>query len=358
MGLPRCVKKLFCVQPLIDSRWTGFLQRHGNSSVFHTVPWLKALTDTYGYEPLAFTTSPAGEPLRNAAVFCRIESFLTGRRLVSLPFSDHCDLLIDDPADYTTLVSTLRQELQQHKLRYVELRPAHAAGPADLGIHSTTNCWLHHIDLDPDLDTLYGNFHKDSIQRKIRRAEREALRYEEGRTAALLDTFYALMISTRRRHGIPPQPKRWFQSLVQHLGEDLKIRVVYQTNSPVAAILTLRYKDMMVYKYGASDSNLHPLGGMPLLMWKAIQDAKRAGLRILDLGRTDLEDTGLITFKERFGAKGTMLTYFRLLPSQHAKGTYTSRQAGWTGSLTKRVFQYLPDWAFRSAGSLLYRHIG
>ena len=37
--------------------------------------------------------SPPDEPLENGFLFCRVESWLTGRRLVSLPFSDHCEPL-------------------------------------------------------------------------------------------------------------------------------------------------------------------------------------------------------------------------------------------------------------------------
>src|SRR5262249_35073515 len=150
------------------------------------------------------------------------------------------------------LLSTLHQHLHQG-LRYIELRPVHPVGVADSGIYSTTDFWLHHIDLGPDIDTLYRNFHKDSIQRKIRRAEREHLRYEDGRSPHLLDAFYRLLLLTRRRHAMPPQPKTWFQALIEHFGEELKIRVAYQGGQPVAAILTLRHKDVMVYKYGASD---------------------------------------------------------------------------------------------------------
>src|SRR5580700_9883250 len=76
---------VYQIHPLEDARWSRLLERHPNASVFHTVPWLKALQRTYQYEPVAFTTSPAGVELQNGLVACRIESWLTGRRLVSLP---------------------------------------------------------------------------------------------------------------------------------------------------------------------------------------------------------------------------------------------------------------------------------
>src|SRR5437764_1903006 len=91
------------IQPLRDTRWDGFLKRHPRASVFHTTAWLEALRRTYGYEPVVYTTTPSGLDLTNALVFCRVESWLTGRRLVSLPFADHCEPLLDGPGDLAPL---------------------------------------------------------------------------------------------------------------------------------------------------------------------------------------------------------------------------------------------------------------
>ena len=68
---------------------------------------------------------------------------------------------------------------------------------------------------------------------------------------------------------------------------------------------------MLVYKYGVSDERFHRLGAMPLLLWKAMLDAKDRGLSLFDLGRTDADNSGLATFKERLGATRSTLTYVR-----------------------------------------------
>src|ERR1700674_839023 len=83
--------------PLKDPRWPEFLHRHPDASIFHTPGWLEALRRTYGYQPVVFTTSPPTQELANGLLFCCIDSWFTGRRLVSLPFSDHCEPLTDNP---------------------------------------------------------------------------------------------------------------------------------------------------------------------------------------------------------------------------------------------------------------------
>jgi lipid II:glycine glycyltransferase (peptidoglycan interpeptide bridge formation enzyme) len=210
--------------------------------------------------------------------------------------------------------------------------------------------------LRPDLDVLFRNCHKDSTQRKIRRADREGLTYEEGRSASLLDDFYRLLILTRRRHRVPPQPKQWFQNLIDCFGEALKIRVASKDGQAVAAILTITYKDTLLYKYGCSDAHLNSLGGMHLLFWRSIQESKEAGLRVFDLGRSDIENTGLITFKDRWGASRSTLTYARL--STSGRFGFWSGGMDWAEGLAGSVLARLPDRVLRAVGDLVYRHIG
>lgn len=345
------------IDPLEDLRWKRLIECHPRSSVYHTTAWLEALRQTYGYRAVAFTTCAPDAELRNAIVFCRVESWLTGRRLVSLPFSDHCDPLFD-PAEsgQPDLVAALRMRMEQEGWQYVEMRPTHpidSLGEAQAGLSYSH----HQLDLTPDMETLFGNCHKNSTQRKVRRAEREGLIYEEGRTAILMDRFYDLMVVTRRRHGTPPQPKMWFQRLISSFGEHLKIRVALKGTTPVAAILTLRHKKALVYKYGCSDERFHNLGGMHLLMWKSICEAKQDGLRIFDFGRSDSNNPGLITFKDRWGAERSPLTYVRLLGQPDPKrgvafdDARLIRMANWA---CKR----LPAPLFRALGEIGYKHIG
>jgi hypothetical protein len=356
--LTKELKSVYQFHPLKDPRWEEFLQRQSCSSIFHTVAWLKTLHGTYGYEPIAITTSPSGTDLQNAAVFCRVESWLTGRRLVSLPFSDHCDFLVEKAQDLSAMVSTLRGRLGRDNLDYIEVRPRLAPSFAILESDSTQSHLLHEIDLSPDLETLFRNCHKNSTQRKIYRAAREKLKYEEGRSEILLEAFYRLYLLTRRRHIMLPQPKRWFQNLINNFGEALKIRVAFKDRLPIASILTIRHKDGLVYKYGCSDARFQRLGGVHLLFWKSIQDAKRDRLCVFDLGRSECGNTGLIAFKDRWGAKRSVLTYLRLLNSAQSEGGFVPPGVDWKEQTAKKVLPYLPDWVIGAAANMMCKHLG
>ena len=107
---------------------------------------------------------------------------------------------------------------------------------------------------------LHKGFHKDCIQRKISRAERESLTYEAGRSPLLLQQLYRLLQLTRSRHHLPPQPFEWFQNLVACMGKDVSIRIASKGSQPIAGIMTLDHGKKMVYKYGGSDVMFNNLG--------------------------------------------------------------------------------------------------
>ncbi|HET9406338.1 MAG TPA: GNAT family N-acetyltransferase [Candidatus Sulfotelmatobacter sp.] len=344
--------------PLQDVRWDSFLEQHPRACVFHTSAWLQALYRTYGYEAVAFTTSGGTESLQNAVVFCRVESWLTGRRLVSLPFSDHCEPLMEPGDQAGILARILATELESKYWRYVEMRPLQILSITTPFIFTGIVYAFHQLDLRPDINTLFRNLHKSSIQRKIGRAERERLVYREGSDSTLLDHFYGLMEGTRRRHGVPPQPRRWFANLMECFGPALKIRVSYKGDRPVAAMITLRYKDTLVYKYGCSDPQSNNLGGMHLLYWRSIQDAKAAGLRYFDLGRTDADQQGLITFKNRWGAAQSALTYSRYGVSQKSTHFFDLSLRKWSTHGAKYMMSHLPRTIVSRFGDVLYRHVG
>lgn len=345
------------IRPIEDPRWRVFVANHPRASMFHSVEWLEALRRTYRFKPVALTTSPPSEELQNGLAICRVDSCFTGKRLVSLPFSDHCEPLLTDPAAFESILSAIELEVSKGGLVYAELRPLQRAYDSGRLKPSQLCCW-HQLALRPDLQTLFRNLHKDSVQRKIRRAKREGVTYEDGRSPVLLEAFWSLYLLTRRRHQAPPQPKQWFQNLINLFDRALKIRVAFKEGKPIAAILTVRFKSTLVYKYGCSDSGFQNLGGTHLLLWKSIEEASRDGLRWFDLGRSDCANAGLITFKDRWGAQRSDLTYSRITShSQPGDGRILPKE-GVYSRRARRVVSSLPEPLFSAVGSLVYRHIG
>jgi lipid II:glycine glycyltransferase (peptidoglycan interpeptide bridge formation enzyme) len=246
----------------------------------------------------------------------------------------------------------MKAERRSHNWRYIEFRPLSGNSHFSNLLAPSQSFWFHSLDLTPSLEKIYGKFHKSCIQRRIQHAQRQGLTYEKGCSDQLVNEFYELLMITRTRHRLLPQPRSWIRNLVGCMRENAEIRMVRKGRNAVAAILTLRHRKTIVYKYGCSAEAFHSLAGMPLLFWKLIEESKTEGIDEIDFGRTDLENDGLIQFKDRFGTLRKRLTYYR-----YGDDGVRSWSA-FNVPAVRTLFSALPHSLSSRAGEMVYRHIG
>ena len=137
------------------------------------------------------------------------------------------------------------------------------------------------------------------------------------------------------------------------MGDNLQIRLARKDNVPLAAVLTLHHRNTVVYKYGCSNQRFHHLAPMPFLLWKLIEEIKAAGAEQLDLGRTDLDNDGLLVFKDRLGAMRRQITYLRYPERSKDTGVAVRNLKA-----AKRFFALIPNALLPAAGRIAYRHLG
>lgn len=346
---------LYQIDPVNDPRWENLVRRHPKASIFHTVNWLRSLHDTYGYEPVVYTTSQSATELQNGIVFCRVASWMTGRRLVSLPFSDHCEPLCSSSEETRSLLAGLKNVCDEQHLRYLEVRPV-CETPSREGGHGfkpSAKYVLHTVDLRSGIDQLFRSFDKDCVQRRIHRAERAGMSEKVGRSEELLKSFYAMFVATRGRHHVPPIPYLWFKNLTRLLGDSMQVRLAYRNGEPISAILTLHFRGTVYYKYGCSDTRHKRFGATPWLLWRAIEEARSQDAINFDLGRSEASNAGLLAFKNHWASQSAPLVYWKF-PEE----SFIDSVDGWKLNLAKRVFSCMPNPLLRLTGRLIYRHIG
>jgi hypothetical protein len=338
------------IDPINDPRWRTVVYRHPAAGIFHTPEWLSALQRTYRYETLAYVGMGFGDEITCGIPFCKVRSAITGHRLVSLPFSDHCQPLVANADELNELLSAVQSDIHRQRLKYVEIRPV-SCDPPIAALQENSEVALHRLDLSRGAKALLEGFHKSCILRKLR--SEDPLNYVHGRTDKFLATFYHLLMLTRRRHQVPPQPFAWFKHLRDCMGQALSVHIALKDDIPIASIVTLSFKDILTYKYSCSDSSYNTDSGTIRLMWRIIRNATAQNVIELDLGRSDLNNPGLITFKNHWGSVQTRLVYFRY-PA--IRNTFVSQTP--FALAAKRLLTRMPDRLFTAVGGLLYRHVG
>jgi CelD/BcsL family acetyltransferase involved in cellulose biosynthesis len=331
-----------------DPRWSAFVASRADVSPFHHPSWGRLLADCYGFEVFAVAelehdAVSAGTPM--------IEVSTRRRRWVSLPFTDYCPPLLGGrtPADFVEDLDRLR--LQDGVAR-LELR-----GPVEgPGIRAEGIAYRHVLQLDDDPDRLFATFRKSRVQRGIRQAEQFVAKgvlevkraYDESELAK---TFYDLHVATRRRLGVPVQPRRFFRLLWRRIlepGLGFALLANFEGKS-VAGAVFLFHGRTMVYKFGASERDAQRLRPNHLLMWSAIREACERGLATFDFGRTDLDGDSLREFKLGWGTSEGPLVYSYLgADSDH-------RSAGRAAAALAPLIRRSPPLVCRTIGELFYK---
>lgn len=325
-----------------DPRWGEFVSGHRDATPFHHPAWAAFLAECYGMRAFALArVGPAGGVTAGLPV---IEiSRLGRRRWISLPYTDRLAPLEADADE------GLGQALAAARLgagvRALELR----AGLA--GAYPEDAAWLHLLRLDPDPGVVAQGM-RSNVGRNIRRAERSGVEVRAGRTEDdLAGIFYGLHVATRRRQGVPVQPRRFFTLFWRRLMEPGLATVLlgHVGGTPVAGAVFMTWNGTTIYKFGASDPAFAEYRVNNLVMWRAIQDACAAGSHTFDFGRTDDDNDGLRAFKRSWGAEELRLTYSTLAEAPPEPGSGRAEAA------LAAVLRRSPPVMTRLAGELLYR---
>lgn len=349
MAVTHCLE---VIDPTGVPGWDDRLACTPDATVFHTAAWARVLSETYGYLPSYFTAMEEG---RFAALipFMEIKSWLTGTRGVSMPFTDECAPILSDDIGFDNALSQVIGRSDARGWKTLEIR-GRCRGMGN--IPASAEYLIHELDLTPGENALFSRC-RPNVQRNIRKAEREGITVAPDPTSVGVREFHRLNCLTRREHGLPPQPLRFFENLRAHVLEKGFGTLLLARNrgKAVAGAVFLHFAGKAVYKYGASDRSHQELRPTNLVFREGIRDLCGKGVRTLSFGRTDLHHEGLRKFKLSWGATEKTLQYVKYdMPSS----SYLSTEKYQAAIPWERTMSKLPVPVLRLIGRIAYRHVG
>ena len=332
-----------------DPRWLEFVSANEAATVFHHPAWAGLLADSYRYSAFALALEGDGGSIVAGLPVLDVSNRVTGKRWVSLPYTDACRPLVAPDGSIDELVARLAEERARQDVRELELRADIPGAETRRGSSAVG----HVLPLTADFEESERRF-KPTVRQNVAQARRAGLTVRRaGAAADVVDTFYRLQVRTRRRQGVPVQPRRYFAQLWQRILEPGLgfCLLAYRDREPVAGAVFLAWKSTVLYKYGASDERHLGLRPNHLLLHEAIRWSSANGYTVLDFGRTDSDNQGLRSFKSAWGAIEEPLVYSTL--GDAARETAVSSQrASLLGPLIRRS----PPAVCRALGELLYRY--
>jgi hypothetical protein len=338
------------LDPLRSAGWDSLLADHPGASFFHTTAWAHVLNRTYGHVPVCFCQFTK-DRLAGLLPVMEVTSPFTGRRGVSLPFSDFCPPLKDPNRNPGELYELAMDWGRQSRWRFLECRGNDKSWS---GASPSLAFYGHVLDLECGPEALFKNLHP-TMRRGIRKAEETQLRVEFSGDPESVREYYSLHCQTRRRQGVPPQPARFFRNIaacVLGRGHGFVATARLQ-DRPVASAIFFHHGQQALYKFGGSDYAFQEMRPNNLLFWDTMKRLATQGFASLHLGRTSLANEGLRRFKLSLGAREEPITYSKYDFRTGSFVTDVDRAEGWSN----RVFRFLPPPLLRLIGACVYPHL-
>lgn len=365
--------------PCRDEAWAELADRSG--TLFHSPAWLRVLRDAYRLRPRALLWAEDGSTNPDGCGMAWVEvAGARGRRVVSLPFSDFAGPLgragpqgpMPPVTEWAPPGATLTTRL---RLGTVDGPNCGAVDVDDyrryraaLDLAETGRLAWHWAELPPpdtggegsDDDRLWSQLASGARQ-NVRRSQRSGVHVEVRSDLDALDEYHRLHQGLRKaKYRLLAQPRSFYVSLHRHFGPD-RLRVVLARldgrgdgGEAVAGVVLLRHRDWAYYKLNASDPAGMSQRANDAVMWETMVAAQQWGCRWFDFGVSDLDQPGLIRYKNKYATgQGEVV----VLQRAGDPSSWMARQLDRSLPLASRALTApkCPDVLGRQASRVLYR---
>jgi CelD/BcsL family acetyltransferase involved in cellulose biosynthesis len=342
--------KIEIINPLEISDWNDHIAQLPGASIFHTANWARVLAESYNYQPAYFTAFNDGQ-IAGCIPMMDVKSIVTGRRGVSLPFTDACQPLAENGATFDAMWRSVLNYARKNSWKYIELRGPHAGYQSQ---PASVSFLTHVLAFDGSEEEVFNQF-RDSTKRNIKKAVKAGVVVQRSHSLESIRAFYKLNCITRKKHGLPPQPLKFFERIHESVISKKMgfVQLAHHDRVVIAGAIFFHFNNSLIYKYGASNPSYLNIRPNNLVIWAAIQWGLQNGFHRFDFGRTEADHAGLLQFKRGWGAQETQLPYYRYrLVAQRFFPQASNVKTSFM------VFQKMPMCLLKLTGKVLYRHVG
>jgi len=341
------------LQAADEPRWTDFVSRHPGATLYHTLDWREVLTRVFGHRPQYLWCEDGGRVLGVLPLF-RVSLPLVGSKLISIPYDigSGGPLAEDDRAE-RELASRAMELAREQRVGFLEMRCG-AARPAleRLELERGEPVILSDVALD-DREAVWGRIAKDH-QKSIKKADRRGVTVREADGLEDYLKFYRVYLKVFRDFGTPPYAERYFRTLweVLHPSGGVRLFVAEAGGRYLGALQLFCWHRRLVSKFAACLPEAVPLRAYPALYWRAMEWGLDNGYEHLSWGTSSRAQSGLIEFKERWGAYSHPAVFYGL----PVRGALPDVEKYYeSGGLARAVWRRLPLGITPFLGGLINR---
>jgi hypothetical protein len=334
------------VDPLQGSEsaeYDAFVARRPEANLYHTLVWRDVIREVFGHRDEYLVARKGGKIDGVMPLFLVRFPVLPalGSKLLSLPYDiGSGGPLAGDADSARALVVAAIERAKSQRVTYLEIRlDRPAPWLEELGFRVSQPVLTSEMELDGE-EAVWGRVREDH-RKAMKKAERRGVVVREGSEAADFERFYEVYCRTFLAFGTPPYPARYFQTLHRRLTEQGSARLLLAEVEArcVGGLIFFHAGTNLVSKFAASLPEGNALRVYPALYGRAIELALELGCRRLSWGTSAPNQTGLIEFKERWGARTSPVFAYSLPVAGEAPGLERYYDSD---GLPQRVWRHLP----------------
>lgn len=298
------------LSPRLEAAWDRFVRDAPGATFFHQLGWRWLVERVFGHRAhyLLARRGPNASDITGVLPLFEMKSLLFGHSLVSVPFAIGGGVLVgvaDDAETAAGLVQRGRKLAERLGVDYMELRSEQPVA-GDL--------------LTKDL---YVTFRADLTEgeeawlQRMERKRRQMMNYvAKGKagfswsTAGIeeLPLFYRMFSESMRHHGTPVYPRLFLEEILDRFPTQTHLFFVHHEGRPVAGVLNLFFRDVIMPFYAGADRSVRPRGVDDYMYLSILRWGRENGFRTFDFGRSK-RGTGAYAFKARWGMTEVPLAY-------------------------------------------------
>lgn len=312
------------------AEWDACVQAGSGWTHFHRWGWKAVIEQVFDHECLYLAARDVAGHVTGVLPLVHAKSLLFGDYLVSMPFLNYGGPLGSEPAVHA-LVEHAVGIARERRVDLLELRSREALA-LDLPVSNRKITCL--LDLAPgDADAVWEGLNSN-VRRKVRRAQKEALRTSFGLDH--LDGFYQVFSRHMRDLGTPTLPRRFFEALVAQFPDDIWIGCTYAGGRPVAAGFGFQWADELELTWVSALQDFHRIYANMLLYWAFIERAANHNLRVFNFGRCT-PNGGTHHFKQQWGSRDVPLMWYQHAGRRAATPSPHERAFSWGPVVWRRL---------------------
>lgn len=331
------------VRPLTDQdspEWNRFVAGHQDAVFYHTLAWRDFVQCVFGHQPHYLVCERDGRMTGILPMFM-VRMPLLGSKLISIPYDIGAGgPLVTEPSAGIMLAERAMQLAHELRAGYLQFRCAsRRADMAQLELEESEPVILSEIILDNEQD-VWARVERDH-RKAMRKADKRGVVMREAASLEDYLEFYGVYLQVFSDFGTPPYGRKYFERLWQNLAATGSVRMILAEveGRCVGGLLMFAWGRNLTSKFAAVLPDAVPLRAYPALYGRAIEIGLQENFARLSWGTSSRDQTGLIEFKERWGAVSTATAFYDLAVTTRPPdiGKYYDSQG-----LAQRVWKHLP----------------